>query len=45
MHSEHQLIRRLVESDRARVQQIGQFMAIFQPVSFEEYQKINGEKE
>jgi hypothetical protein len=45
MHSEHQLIRRVVESDRARVQQIGQFMAIFQPVSFEEYQKIDGEKE
>ncbi len=37
--SEHQLIRRLVQSDRDRVAQTDQFMAIFQPVAFEEYQK------
>lgn len=42
--SEHQLIRTVVESDRARVLQAGQFMAIFQPVSFEEYQKMNAKK-
>jgi hypothetical protein len=40
-HSEHQLIRTVVESDRRRVLQTGQFMAIFQPVSFEEYQKAH----
>ncbi len=39
LRSEHQLVRRVVASDRARVQQVGQFMAIFQTVSFEEYQK------
>ena len=44
LRTEHQLIRRLVESDRARVSQTGQFMAIFQPVSFEEYQKIDAEE-
>jgi hypothetical protein len=39
LRSEHQLIRQLVESDRDRITQTSQFMAIFQPVSFEEYQK------
>jgi len=38
IRSEHQLIRRLVESDRDRVAQTDQFMAIFRRVSFEEYQ-------
>ncbi len=44
VRSEHQLVRRLVESDRTRVQQAGQFMAIFQPAKFSEYQKINASK-
>lgn len=39
--SEHQLVRRVVESDRARVQQAGEFIAIFPVVSFEEYQKTH----
>lgn len=39
LRSEHQLIRRLVESDRDRIAQTSQYLAIFQPVSFEEYQK------
>ena len=43
-HSEHQLIRTVVESDRTRVTQTGEFMAIFQPVSFEEYQKMGAEE-
>jgi len=38
VRSQHQLIRRLVQSDRGRVAQTDQFMAIFKPVSFEEYQ-------
>ena len=38
IRSEHQLVRRLVESDRDRVAQTDQFMAIFKPVTFEEYQ-------
>jgi len=37
--SEHQLIRRLLQSDRDRVAQTDEFMAIFQPVAFEQYQK------
>lgn len=39
IRSEHRLIRRLVESDRDRVAQTDQFMAIFKPVSFTEYQE------
>jgi len=39
--SEHQFIRTVVESDRARVSQTHEYMAIFQPVSFEEYQKMD----
>ncbi len=39
MRSQHQFVRRLVESDRDRVAQTGQFMAIFQPVEFDEYVK------
>lgn len=39
VRSEHQLVRRLVESDRGRVRQTDQYLAIFTPVSFEEYQK------
>lgn len=38
VRSEHQLIRRLVESDRDRAAQTDQFMAIFTQVRFEEYQ-------
>ncbi len=37
--SEHQFIRRLLQSDRDRVAQTDQFMAIFQPVVFDQYQK------
>ena len=39
VRSEHQLIRRLLESDRGRVAQTDQFMAIFNPLSFDEYQR------
>jgi len=39
IRSEHRLIRRLVQSDRDRVAQTDQFMAIFKPVSFVEYQE------
>ena len=39
MYSEHLLVRRLVESDRRRVANAGQFMATFDSVSFAEYQK------
>jgi hypothetical protein len=38
VRSEHQLIAGLAESDRNRVAQVGQFMAIFNPLSFEQYQ-------
>jgi hypothetical protein len=38
IRGEHQLVRRLVESDRDRVAQTGQFMAIFKSVDFREYQ-------
>jgi hypothetical protein len=37
--SQHQVVRRLVQSDRDRVAQTDQFMAIFQPVSIDEYLK------
>jgi hypothetical protein len=36
---QHQVVRRLVQSDRDRVAQTDQFMAIFPPVEFEQYQK------
>jgi len=39
IRSEHQLIRRLLESDRSRVAQTDQYMAIFKPLGFEEYQR------
>lgn len=39
LRSEHQLIRQLVQSDRDRIAQTDQFMAIFTPVTFGEYQK------
>lgn len=39
IRAEHQWIRRLVESDRDRVAQTGQFMAIFRSVDFREYQE------
>jgi hypothetical protein len=39
VRSEHQLVPRLVESDRDRIAQSDQFMAIFQPVPFDEYQR------
>ncbi len=38
LRSEHKLVRQLVESDRRRVAQTDQYMAIFKPVAFEEYQ-------
>jgi hypothetical protein len=39
VRSEHQLVRQLLESDRGRVAQTDQFMAIFKPLSFDEYQR------
>ncbi len=39
VRSEHLLVRQLVESDRKRIAQTGQFMAIFGAVDFAEYQK------
>jgi hypothetical protein len=39
VRSEHQLVRHLVESDRDRVAQTDQFLAIFSPVAFDDYQK------
>ena len=44
LRSEHQLIRRLVESDRRRVAQTGEFMAIFKALSFEQYQESPDER-
>jgi hypothetical protein len=38
LRSEHKLVRQLVESDRRRVAQTDQYMAMFKPVGFEEYQ-------
>ena len=38
IRSQHQMIDRLAETDRNRVAQIEQFMAIFSPVSFQDYQ-------
>ena len=39
LRSEHKLVRQLVESDRRRVAQTDQYLAIFKPLSFQEYQK------
>lgn len=39
IRSEHQFIPHLVESDRDRMAQTNQFMAIFRPVEFSEYEK------
>jgi len=39
IRSEHQFIPHLVESDRDRIAQTSQFMAIFKPVDFAEYEK------
>ena len=39
VRSEHQFVRHLVESDRDRIAQTDQFLAIFQPVDFDDYQK------
>ncbi|NUQ63673.1 MAG: hypothetical protein HUU20_14445 [Pirellulales bacterium] len=39
IRSEHQLIRRLVESDRGRIAQTDQYLAIFTPAPLDEYQK------
>ncbi len=40
--SEHQVIRRLVQEDRDRIAQTDQFLAIFRPIPFDEYQKKIG---
>lgn len=39
IRSEHQLIGQLVQSDRERIFQTDQYIAIFSPVKFDEYQK------
>jgi hypothetical protein len=39
VRSEHQLVRQLVQSDRDRIAQTDQFIAIFSPLGFDEYQK------
>jgi len=39
IRSEHQFVPHLVESDRDRMAQTSQFMAIFRPVEFSEYEK------
>lgn len=39
IRGEHQWIRRLVESDRDRVAQTGEFMAIFRSIDFRQYQE------
>lgn len=38
VRSEHRLIDGLAEADRNRVAQVGQFMAIFNPLTFDQYQ-------
>jgi hypothetical protein len=43
VRSEHLLIRQLVESDRQRVVQTDQFMAIYTAVDFQEYQQKMGQ--
>lgn len=42
IRSEHRLVERLVESDRQRLAQTREFMSIFQPVKFGEYQEALG---
>lgn len=42
VRSEHQLIYQLVQSDHDRITQTDQYIAIFTPVKFEEYQKREG---
>ncbi|HOM16404.1 MAG TPA: hypothetical protein PLQ00_03705 [Thermoguttaceae bacterium] len=42
--SEHQLVRQIVEADRARVHQAIEFQSIFPRVSFEQYQKEHLQK-
>lgn len=44
VRSEHQLVRQIVEADRARVQQAIEFQNLFPRVSFEEYQRDHSEK-
>lgn len=39
IRSEHQFIYHLVESDRDRIAQTGEFMTIFQPVDFSQYDR------
>ena len=39
VRSEHQFVSHLVESDRDRITQTSQYMAIFQPVDFTEYSR------
>jgi len=39
MRSEHDLISELIQADRERITQTNQFLAIFTPVKFTEYQK------
>jgi len=39
IRSEHQFVPHLVESDRDRISQTSQFMAIFRPVDFADYEK------
>ena len=39
VRSEHRLIRQLVESDRQRVAQTHEFMAMYTSVDFQEYQR------
>jgi len=39
LRSEHKLVRQVVESDRRQVAQTDQYMAIFKPVTFQEYQQ------
>ena len=39
LRSEHKLVRQLVESDRRRVAQTDQYLAIFKPIGFAEYQR------
>jgi hypothetical protein len=42
IRSEHQFIPHLVESDRDRIAQTSEFLAIFRPVEFAEYEKKPG---
>ncbi len=40
IRSEHLLVRTLVQSDRDRIKQSDEFMGMFRPVDFQEYQKM-----